>query len=171
MQGLICQRDRTLGVHSGQPSCRAHHDPGALQGPWMSLYPGRMGRGPEGQAGDLGAPLTSLRSWPAQRERRPGKHDAPILAGHTVGWGTWKLAPTGQSGSNLSWARALRLRGPRWDVLRSHKCPGESQEEQRMPEARAPAAEPASDPSSRGGSAGYRRPQPVREVGQPHRPQ
>ena len=38
-----------------------------------------MGCGPEGQAGDPGAPLTSQRLWPARRETKQKKYEA---------WGT-----------------------------------------------------------------------------------
>lgn len=59
---------------------------------------GVEGTGPERQAGDLGALLTSLKPWPAQQETRRRTSQAPV-PGEDSGVRDRGPAPLGHSGS------------------------------------------------------------------------
>lgn len=105
------------------------------------------GSGPEGQAGDLGAPLTSLKPWPAQQEARQRKGQAPV-PGEDSGVRDRGPAAVGRSGSahRPRFKPELCTEG---DQARGDRIPEVSRPTPGEAEGAGATRGPASDPSTR----------------------
>lgn len=108
---------------------------------------GVEGSGPEGQAGDLGAPLTSLKTWPAQQEARQRKGQAPV-PGEDSGVRDQGPAAVGRSGSahRPRFKPELCTEG---DQARGDRIPEVSRPTPGEAEGAGATRGPASDPSTR----------------------